>query len=187
MAKISESKILYWLSLSGASVKKQKSLIKSIGSLETIWNNFSKNCNEISTILGNEAYQKLARFHALDYIDKSLLALRDDGILVVTAKNPLYPQKLLQSSVDASLVMYYKGDLSLLNSRIIAIVGTRRCTSYGKYATEEIASTLAKSGEVTVVSGVATGIDTYALESAMNAGGKVIAVLPCGHNKITPT
>ncbi|MBQ8882878.1 MAG: DNA-processing protein DprA [Clostridia bacterium] len=184
--KISESKILYWLSLCGASPRKQTALISKYGSLEKLWDNFNAQKGEIAEFLGKNACEKLYRFHDIEYIENSLLNLRAENIMVITAKNPLYPQNLLQKEVGAPLVFYYKGDINLLNTFAIAIVGTRNCTAYGKQVCEEIATTLARSGQVSVASGVATGIDTYAIDGAINAGGKVIAVLPCGHNKITP-
>ncbi len=82
-------------------------------------------------------------------------------------------------------VLFYKGDLSLLKENIVAIVGTRKPTSYGEEVTEKIASELAEA-DIPVVSGLARGIDAVAHKSVIESQGKTIAVLPSPPDRIYP-
>ena len=81
--------------------------------------------------------------------------------------------------------IYYKGDLSLIEEKSIAIVGKRMPDSYGKKVTEDFASSLTKAGLV-IVSGLAAGVDSIAHNMCLKNGGKTIAVLGGGFNKIYP-
>lgn len=185
MSRAFESKILFWLSLPMITVKRQAEIIRLYGSADELWSRFDERYDEIVKICGERSAQELRRYRDERFIDKCLDKLRDDGISVITAINPLYPERLLQPEVSAPSVLYYKGNLKLMSSECVAVVGTRACTAYGKEAAKIIATDLAENG-VTVVSGMATGIDSYAHTAALDAGGKTIAVLGSGLNKITP-
>ncbi len=99
-------------------------------------------------------------------IEKVSYSDRDYPELLKTIKNP--PQKL-----------YYKGNLSICNTPCLAVVGARKSTPYGKWAAYNIAKRAAEHG-VTIVSGMAAGIDACGHMGALDAGGKTIAVLGCG-------
>ncbi len=82
--------------------------------------------------------------------------------------------------------LYYKGDWdSALFEKCLAVVGSRRMTSYGKHITDKLVSEIAEAG-ITIVSGFMYGIDATAHKAALNAGGKTIAVMPCGIEIIHP-
>ncbi len=81
--------------------------------------------------------------------------------------------------------LFYKGDLTILDRTCIAVVGTRRCTQYGKMMTEKIIEELSHY-EVTIVSGLAKGIDTIAHKAAIKNNLKTVAVLPSGIIDIYP-
>jgi DNA processing protein len=89
-----------------------------------------------------------------------------------------YPD-LLKELDNRPEQLYYIGDVSLLRTTCLAICGSRRCTPYGAKVTRMIAAAAARCG-VTVVSGMATGIDSAAHRGALEEGGKTIAVLGCG-------
>ena len=89
-----------------------------------------------------------------------------------------YPE-LLKQIDNPPKVLYYMGDVSLLNKPSIAIVGTRKATAYGRWAAYGMAKKLSDYSIVTV-SGMAFGIDTFAHKGAVENGGKTIAVLGCG-------
>jgi DNA processing protein len=97
----------------------------------------------------------------------------------------LYPQ-LLKEIYDPPPVLYLQGDVAALNRQpAIAVVGSRRCSTYGRNATEMLASELATRG-VTIISGLARGIDTAAHKAALTAKGKTVAVLGNGLDQVYP-
>lgn len=96
----------------------------------------------------------------------------------ITIAMPDYPA-LLKEIKNYPKELFCSGDVSLLNSRCAAIVGSRKTTQYGRNVATELASRLASHG-ITVVSGMAMGIDTCAHIGALKAGGGTIAVLGCG-------
>ncbi len=106
-------------------------------------------------------------------------------IKVITYESPEYP-KAFKSISSPPLVLYYYGTLPDLNGELlVSIVGTRRMSEYGKKMAFEISHDLARSGAV-VVSGMALGIDGVAHAGAISGGGKTIAILGCGIDRIYP-
>jgi DNA processing protein len=97
--------------------------------------------------------------------------------------DPSYPALL--RAIPSAPALYVRGELHADDALAIAIVGSRRCTPYGIAATEQLASDLAARG-VTIVSGLARGIDTAAHQSALAAGGRTLAVLGCGVDVVYP-
>jgi len=97
--------------------------------------------------------------------------------------DPSYPALL--RAIPSAPALYVRGELQADDALAIAIVGSRRCTPYGIAATEQLASDLAARG-VTIVSGLARGIDTAAHRSALAAGGRTLAVLGCGVDVVYP-
>ena len=89
--------------------------------------------------------------------------------------NKKYP-KLLASIKNKPKILYYLGSLRALEAPTVAIVGTRRASEYGKEVVKKISNELAQAG-ITIVSGMALGIDTFAHQGAIETGGKTIAVL----------
>jgi DNA processing protein len=106
------------------------------------------------------------------------------GIQVLTWMDEAYPQRLKEIDQPPP-VLYLRGDLSGEDDWAVAIVGSRRVTPYGRQVTEEIASFLAANG-VTVVSGLARGVDALAHSAALRAGGRTLAVLGSGVDRIYP-
>ena len=110
--------------------------------------------------------------------------IEKQGIQILTWEDEGYPRRL--NEVDQSPpVIYLKGSITGEDDWAIAIVGTRRMTGYGKQVTSELAAFLALHG-VTVVSGLARGIDAVAHEAALTAGGRTMAVLGCGVDMVYP-
>ena len=98
--------------------------------------------------------------------------------------DPDYPSSLYDLK-DPPKTLWYIGDLSVLAAPCVAIVGTRRATSYGERVTRELAATLARSGAC-VVSGMARGIDGAAHRGALEVDGKTVAVLGTGVDMVYP-
>jgi DNA processing protein len=106
------------------------------------------------------------------------------GVSVVILDDPAYPSALREIA-DPPPVLYVRGDLSPADDWAIAVVGTRRASAYGRQATERIVADVARAG-VSVISGLARGIDTHAHKAALAAGGRTIAVLGSGVDRVYP-
>lgn len=110
--------------------------------------------------------------------------INDLNIKITSLWDEDYPE-LLKNIYDPPLLLYYKGTISELDNFTIAIVGTRNPTNYGKLQTRIIASELV-SQNITIVSGLARGIDSIAHSAALKSNGRTIAVIGSGLNKIYP-
>jgi len=110
--------------------------------------------------------------------EKEVVALRKSGGKLVNWKEPEYPQALLQI-YDPPVMLYVRGDAQILNSPSLSIVGTRRPTVYGSQMAERMGRDLAARG-LTIVSGLARGIDALAHQGATAVGGRAIGVLGTG-------
>ncbi|MGL5087589.1 MAG: DNA-processing protein DprA, partial [Clostridium sp.] len=99
-------------------------------------------------------------------------------------KTSEYPKSLLDLEIPP-YILYYKGDKSLLKDKTGGIVGSRNCTSYGSEVTKRITKELCINN-ITIVSGVASGIDSVAHKVAVLEGGRTIGVLGCGIDVVYP-
>jgi DNA processing protein len=106
------------------------------------------------------------------------------GVTLHTLADPVYPP-LLQQIHDPPPLLYARGTLDPADARAIAIVGSRRATAYGQRVAEKLARSLARAG-LTVVSGLARGIDAAAHRGALAAGGRTLAVLANGLAQVYP-
>ncbi len=105
-------------------------------------------------------------------------------ISIIPLGDPLYPEYLGQI-FDPPPILYLKGDPSLLNTEGIGVVGARRASVYGQRIAADLAKRLSLS-DLTIISGMALGIDTSAHEGALNGSGQTIAVLGCGVDVVYP-
>ncbi len=175
----------YWVGFNlvkGIGARRMQSLLAYFGSAEAAWKaelEFLQSAG-LSPRLVNACVQMRGsdslkwtwdRIHALD-------------IQVLTWQDERYPNRL--ADLDQSPpVLYIRGTLLPDDDWSVGIVGTRRLTSYGRQVTQEVAGTLARNG-ITVVSGLARGIDAVAHQAALAAGGRTLAVLGCGVDQIYP-
>ncbi len=104
--------------------------------------------------------------------------------VVISPENRNYPYKLKESLSDCKPI-HYRGELSICNSKSVAVVGSRNCTEYGIVVAKEIGKKAAEYGAV-VISGLARGIDTASHRGALSAGAKTVAVLGGGINTYYP-
>ena len=116
--------------------------------------------------------------------DRELERLHEAGVSAFNWNNAGYPE-LLKNIPDPPPVIYVKGQILPEDQRSIAMVGTRRATAYGREAAQSLATDLSRSG-ITVVSGLARGIDTVAHRAALNANGRTLAVMASGVDWIYP-
>lgn len=120
------------------------------------------------------------KFNPLSYLEK----IQNSGIKWLTIFDEGYPKRL-QEIYDPPLVLYYKGDLSSDPGRLIAVVGTRKITGYGKLVTENFTRELVEAG-VIIVSGLARGVDSQAHRTTIENNGRTWAVLGGGLDCIFP-
>jgi DNA processing protein len=132
---------------------------------------------------GKSADALIATRRALD-LDAELERLEASGVRAFTWADEDYPERLREVD-DSPPVLYAMGELVEADNWAVGVVGTRRPTSYGREAAAHLSTGLAQAG-VTVVSGLAVGIDTVAHYSALEAGGRTIAVLGSGLDVIYP-
>jgi DNA processing protein len=110
--------------------------------------------------------------------------LRKAQVSLLTWRDAAYPA-LLREIDDSPPVLYLRGTLTEADRFALAVVGTRNSDSYGQQVTERLVTELAR-GQVTIVSGLALGIDSLAHCAALDAGGRTIAVLACGLDIVYP-
>lgn len=139
--------------------------------------------DELERTLGDE-FASLAKKANPEFLTKYLNKLASLGINLITSADDNFPEKLLQID-DRPEYIFYKGDLSLLKQKCVAIVGTRMPSAYGITITERFAKELASAG-VVIVSGLAYGVDSIAHRKALEENGKTVAVLAGGFNNIYP-
>lgn len=179
-----EEKAIIWLSVFGdVSPGRKIKILNSFEDFSIIFNHKDK-ITECLNFLDQKRKSLMLDSLKLEYIDAYIQKLEKQEIKIVTIKNNLYPKKLLQIA-DPPIALYCKGDLSLLNSQCLSVVGTRRATKYGKEITKKLVRDVAYTG-IAIVSGLAEGVDKIAHESALEVGGKTIAVLPSGFDHIYP-
>ncbi len=129
-------------------------------------------------IVGPQALNNLRQARNIEYFYRLFDRLERLGIRAVTRLSEAYPPALT-GIYDPPPTLYVRGECPLDGERMIAVVGSRRCTRDGQRAAREFARGLAENG-VTVVSGMARGIDSCAHRGALDGGGRTIAVLGCG-------
>ncbi len=118
-----------------------------------------------------------------DAVDQQQKML-ETGTALVPLSSADYPPRL-KEIYDPPLVLFARGRIELLQSVMLGVVGTRRASSYGTAAAERLSTDLAHAG-LTIVSGMARGIDTAAHRSALSIGGDTIAVFGCGVDLVYP-
>jgi DNA processing protein len=116
--------------------------------------------------------------------DKAFALIEQHGVNIITCNDSSYPERLKHIH-DPPPLLYVKKTLCASDRNSISIVGSRRATRYGKTVAERLAGDLARMG-ITVVSGLAYGVDAAAHKGALAAGGRTIAVLGCGVDVVYP-
>ncbi|MCX8130332.1 MAG: DNA-processing protein DprA [Clostridia bacterium] len=174
-----ESDIKYWVWLSiipRMRYKKRIQLIEHFGSPKTLWEMSERDLirelhMDISTV------KMLMDSKHRDEIESHMEKIEKNGIQVISYKSLSYPEHL-KNIHDPPLVIYMKGN-NINNDKTVAVVGSRKASNYGLEMAATLSYELSRCG-ITVISGMARGVDTYAHTGALKAGGNTIAVLGCG-------
>ncbi len=163
--------------------KKCRQLVEWFGSPQKVLSASAKSLSLVPG-LGREAITSIIQGVKNIDINEDLKRIDKLNIRVIGFQDPLYPPSL-KTIFDPPFLLYVKGKLKKEESDALAIVGTRRPTTYGKLIARKLARDLAREG-VTIVSGMARGIDTAAHQGTLEVGGRTIAVLGSGVNVIYP-
>ncbi len=175
----------YWLGFNlvkGIGSAKLQALYDYYGDIAAAWSADGETLRRLGIDQRAIAALREAR-ETLD-LDAYLQKVQDAGVSVLTWESPNYPG-YLREVPSSPPVLYVRGEMSEADRWAVAVVGTRRLTTYGRQVTKELVSALAHNG-VTVVSGLARGIDGIAHKTALEAGGRTIAVLGSGVDVIYP-
>ncbi len=116
--------------------------------------------------------------------DLEIKRLQEQKVKVITILDGAYPQRLKEIYLPP-IVLFYRGNLSLLNQRAVAIVGSRDHSKYAKDCIRELIPLLVNDN-IVVISGLARGVDTLAHEETLKANGETIAVIGCGLDVVYP-
>lgn len=171
--------MLYWIWLTqikGVGPKRQRLLLEKFNTPANIYRASFKELLQCPGI-GNSTAKSIIEERSLEKAKSILDSINDLNIKLLTLDDPLYPPKA-KDIEEMPILLYYKGNL-VENSMGVAIVGSRRCSEYGKNVVHEAATYLAKEN-IAVISGMAKGIDGYAHTSCIKAGGYTIAILGNG-------
>jgi len=181
------SDIRYWTGLSlvpdiGPITARQ--LISRTGSPEHV---FSLDLQDLLSVQGmtRGRAENILNFSGWDAVDRQTRILEQKGISVICYGTPEYPE-VLKEIPDAPAVIYSKGSYRPDDRFGIAVVGSRAYSPYGQTVTQKISGELAAAG-ITIISGMARGIDTFAHRSALASGGRTIAVLGSGIDVCYPS
>lgn len=175
----------YWVGFNlvkGIGAVRLKQILDFFGSLEIAWN--SPIDGFIAAGLPTKAVENLQKVRSQVDLDLIMENIEKKRIKVLTWEDADYPRRLKEIN-QAPPVLFINGSINVEDDWAVAVVGTRRVTPYGRQIAVEIARFLAVNG-VTVVSGLARGVDAIAHQSALQAGGRTIAVLGNGVDIIYP-
>ena len=182
---MNHSNLKYWIalrSITGIGNIMFTALTDRFGSVEAV---FSAELSDLKSVPGitKKSVAAITGFNNWDKVKREIAVIDKTEMDVITYQDDLYPANLL-NVYDRPPFLYVKGTLIKDNVNI-AIVGSRLASTYGKYTTEKISRELALRG-VTIVSGLARGIDSAAHRGALAAQGTTIAVLGSGLDVIYP-
>lgn len=169
--------------LPGIGPVRARRLIEALESPEAVLQAKPQILQQVEGI-GAELAAVIARWEAHVDLSRELRRIQEVGAQVLIAEDDVFPKGLRQIP-DAPLVLYVWGEVLPRDAHAIAVVGSRRATPYGLQAAKKLSFQLAHCG-MTVLSGLARGIDTAAHEGALAAQGRTIAVLGSGLAKLYP-
>ena len=166
----------YWIGfnlIKGIGAVRMQALIQHFGDLEVAWRAAPADLAQAG--LGLKVIERVIQARENVDLEKVWAKIESQGIKILTWEDEAYPQRLKEIDQPPP-VLYIRGEYLPDDLFAVAIVGTRRVTPYGRQITEELASFLAANG-ITVISGLARGVDAIAHQTALKAGGRTIGVL----------
>lgn len=175
----------YWIGfnlIKGIGAVRLQALIKHFGDLEIAWK--AAPIDLARAGLNRKVIERIVQARQSVDLEKLWAKIESQGIKIFTWEDETYPQRLKEIDQPPP-VLYIRGEYLPDDLFAVAIVGTRRVTAYGRQITEELGGYLASNG-ITMVSGLARGVDAIAHQTALKAGGRTIGVLGSGVDRIYP-
>ena len=177
----------YWLALSltpGVGSTLIKRLLDRFKTPEAVFHAPTKELLRIEG-LGEKVVGEIRKGPLEKMVERELTLLKEVGGTILTLKDDTYPKRL-KDIYDPPALLYVRGELKREDELAVSIVGSRKTSPYGRWITEKVSQELARHG-VTIISGMARGIDSLAHWGAISGGGRTIAVLGCGVDVIYPS
>ncbi|MDF2800137.1 MAG: hypothetical protein K0S61_40 [Anaerocolumna sp.] len=176
--RMTDKEYWYWLcNINKIGSQKIALLLRHFNTPGRVFYSSQKDLESVDGLFDEEVKEILSSKEK-NRIIENYAKLKDKGIYFVTIDDNNYPETL-KNIYNPPQGLYIKGKLPKKNKKVIAMVGARNCTDYGKSMAEYFAMELTKNGAI-VISGLAAGIDSYAHKGALKAGGETIGVLGCG-------
>ncbi len=176
----------YWVGFNyvkGIGSVRMRALLEAFdGDLQAAWN--APTAHFLNLGLNNRIIENLTKVRSQVNLEQIWQRMVSAGITALTWDDENYP-RMLKEIDQPPPIIYQKGEILPEDETAVAIVGTRRVTAYGRGVTEDLAAFLARN-RITVISGLARGVDAVAHKSALRAGGRTIAVLGSGVDRIYP-
>jgi DNA processing protein len=181
---------LLWLTrVEGVGPVRQKELLRHFSSPLAVYNATRNRLREIAFLtepkLSDTNIENILAARDLQPMENILAEAKKKNIQIITLNDDAYPS-LLKEISDPPLILYVMGQLPDDDDPKVSIIGSRRCSEYGLTVARKLSEGLA-GHHVTVVSGMARGIDSMAHKGALDAGGQTVAVLGCGTDICYPT
>lgn len=176
----------FWLAnLTNIGIKKIELLLRVFGTAEEVFNTsgeeldaFKKECCPVQLRFHAADINTILRDRDPEKIHAQYIKLTESGIAFVSKESEHYPEKL-RNIYNAPFGLYVRGRLPKQGEKVLAVVGARECTPYGKEMAKYLSGAVAREG-VSVISGLARGIDACAHQGALTDGGITYGVLGCG-------
>lgn len=182
---ISDGERLYWVGFNlvkGIGAVRFRTLLEVFGDAQTAWQASADELRQAG--LSQKIVDNMLQLRNQVSLDQVWERIQQHRVSVLTLDDETYPRRLREIDQPPP-VLYLRGTLEEGDDWAVAVVGTRHITAYGRQVADEMSGTLARSG-VTVVSGMARGVDTVAHQAALNAGGRTLAILGCGVDVVYP-
>jgi DNA processing protein len=181
----SSDELKYWVGFSkmpGIGRVKTSQLLEYFTTMEHAW---KASAGELKRAgLDSKTVDTIVNLRPRIAPDEEMDSLKQYNVKVLTCDSTAYPQRL-KEIYDYPPVLYVRGTLLPEDECCLAVVGTRRATVYGRQVAEELVTDLARNG-ITIVSGLAKGIDSIAHRAALEASARTIAVFGCGLDIVYP-